>query len=278
MLPLRQRGGNTMIAPFMTRGGPTIVSREPRCKGPRDFPRILFMVGLSSWLAVPVILAPLTSIYLDHGTVHLVQHVSSPTPGPTEEDLEAEFRRSREVLRARPEFQGDTADAHYRLGKALHSRGDMIGGAEEYRLAIRRDPRIAEAYRDLGALLLDWHDYPGAVAALEQAVQLGQQDGETYYWLGRGLMGKSDWPAAAAAFETATRMKPDDAEAYADLGLVRMVQGDVTGAADALRASIELKPDNADAHALLETLTLHHSDRDQVVQAAQKVLAVMFRR
>ncbi|MDF0645181.1 MAG: tetratricopeptide repeat protein [Nitrospira sp.] len=236
------------------------------------------MVGLSSWLAVPVILAPLASVDLDHSTVYLVQHAGSPAPGPTEMDLEVEFRRSRDALRARPEFQGDTADAHYRLGKALHGRGDMVGGAEEYRLAIRCDPRFGEAYRDLGTLLLDWHDYPGAVAALEQAVQLGRQDSETYYWLGRGLMGKSDWPAAAAALETAVRIKPDDAEAYADLGLVRMVQGDVTGAADALRASIELKPDNADAHALLETLTLHHSDRDQVIRAAQQVLALMFRR
>jgi len=230
------------------------------------------------WLAMLVLLPHAISMDGGPGFAHSVQHAGNPMPGPTEEDLEAEFRRSREMLRASPEFQGDTADAHYRLGKALHHRGDMVGGVEEYRLAIRRDPYFGDAYRDLGALLLDWHDYPGAVAALEQAVQLGRQDAETYYWLGRGLMGKSDWPAAATALETVTWMKPDDAEAYADLGLVRMVQGDVTGATNALRASIELKPDNGDAHALLETLTLHHTDRDQVIQAAQKVLAVMFRR
>lgn len=236
------------------------------------------MLSPVPWLAMLILLSPAIPPDTGNDFVHPVQQAGSPVPGPTEEDLEAEFRRSREALRASPEFQGDTADAHYRLGKALHHRGDMVGGAEEYRLAIRRDPRLGDAYRDLGALLLDWHDYPNAVAALEQAVQLGRQDGETYYWLGRGLMGKSDWPAAAAALEAATRMKPDDAEAYADLGLVRMVQGDVPGATDALRASIELKPDNADAHALLETLALHHSDRDQVIQAAQRVLAVMFRR
>lgn len=236
------------------------------------------MIALVPSLAALSLLCPMVSSDVGHGLVHPVHRVSSPAPGPTEEELEAEFRRLRDSLRASPEFQGDTADAHYRLAKALHHHGDLIGAAEEYRLAVQRHPRFADAYRDLGVLLLDWHDYPGAVAALEQAVQLGRQDGETYYWLGRGLMAKRDWAAAAAAFETATRVKPDDAEAYADLGLVRMVQGDVTGATDALRTSIELKPDNADAHALLETLILHHSDPDQVIQSARKVLAVMFDR
>lgn len=236
------------------------------------------MIAQVPWLAVLVIWFPTVSAEIIPNPVHLIQRVGGPALDPSEEDLEAEFRQSRDALRASPEFQTDNADTHYRLGKILHHSGDMSGAAEEYRLAIQRDPRFGDAYRDLGALLLDWHDYPGAVAALEQAVQLGRQDGETYYWLGRGLMGKSDWPSAAAAFETATRVKPDDAEAYADLGLVRMVQGDIPGATKALRVSIELKPDNADAHALLETLTAHQSDRVHVIQAAEKILATMFAR
>ena len=236
------------------------------------------MIAQVPWLAAFVVWFSTVSTDTFRGPVHPVQRGEGSALGPTEGDLEAEFRRSRDVLRASPEFQTDSAETHYRLGQTLHHLGDMTGAAEEYRLAIQRDPRLGDAYHDLGALLLDWHDYPGAVAALEQAVQLGRQDGETYYWLGRGLMGKSDWPLAAAALETAARVKPDDAEAYADLGLVRMVQGDIAGATEALRVSIELKPDNADAHALLETLTAHQSDRGQVIQAAEKILATMFAR
>lgn len=236
------------------------------------------MVAVLHWIVISVLLVPPLSADRASSTVQLVQRIEGPVIGPTEEDLEADFRRARNTLRASPEFQSDSAETHYRLGKALHHGGDMNGAAEEYRFAVVRDPRFVEAFRDLGALLLDRHDYTGAVTALDQAVQLGRQDGETYYWLGRGLMGKHDWAAAAAALETATRVKPDDAEAYADLGLVRMVQGDLAGATEALRVSIELKPDYADAHALLETLTAHHSDRDQVIQAAQKILATMFGR
>jgi tetratricopeptide (TPR) repeat protein len=230
------------------------------------------------WFAALFLLSPAMSAEAGRGLVHPAQHAGSPSPGPTEGDLEADFRRSRDVLRALPEFRNDNAETHYRLGKTLHHRGDMNGAAEEYRLAVQRDPHFRDAYRDLGALLLDRHDYPGAVAALERAVQLGRQDGETYYWLGRGLMGKSEWAAAASALETATRVKPDDAEAYADLGLVRMAQGDVAGATEAFHISIELKPDYAEAHTLLETLTAHQSDRGQVIQAAQQILATMFAR
>ena len=212
------------------------------------------MIAQVPWLAVLVIWFPTVSAEINPNPVPPIQRIGVPALGPSEEDLEAEFRQSRDALRASPEFQTDNADTHYRLGKILHHNGDM------------------------SALLLDWHDYPGAVAALEQAVYLGRRDGETYYWLGRGLMGKSDWAAAAAAFEAATRVKPDDAEAYADLGLMRMVQGDIPGATQALRVSIELKPDNADAHALLETLTAHQSDRVQVIQAAERILATMFAR
>jgi tetratricopeptide (TPR) repeat protein len=236
------------------------------------------MLAQLPWLAMLFVLSPAMSAEIGHGVVHPAQQAASPALGPSEGDLEANFRRSRDALRALPEFREDSAETHYRLGKSLHHRGDMNGAAEEYRLALQRDPRYGDAYRDLGALLLDRHEYPDAVSALEQAVQLGRQDGETYYWLGRGLMGKSDWAAAGAALETATRVKSDDAEAYADLGLVRMAQGDVAGATEALRISIELKPDYAEAHALLETLSAHQSDRGQVMQAAQKILATMFAR
>lgn len=236
------------------------------------------MVALLHGLSVLLLLAPAVSPARASGNVRLVQQADASATGPTEGDLEKDFRRTRDLLRASPEFQSDSAETHYRLGRALHHRGDMNGATEEYRLAVQRDPRFGDAYRDLGAVLLDRHDYAGAVTALERAVQLGRQDGETYYWLGRGLMGKRDWAAAAAALETATRVKQDDAEAYADLGLVRMVQGDVAGATEALRVSIELKPDYAEAHALLETLTAHHSDRDRMIQAAEKILATMFAR
>jgi cytochrome c-type biogenesis protein CcmH/NrfG len=164
-----------------------------------------------------------------------------PPEGPTEAGLEAEFRRSRDALRASPEFKGNDAESHYRLGEVLGHRGDLTGAVEEYRAAIRLKPEFAEAYRGLGVVLMDRHDWAGAAEALQTTVRLQGGDAETFYWLGRSLMGQQDWTGATAALRMATQLKPDDAEAYADLGLVRMVQGDPTGAAEALRLAVELE-------------------------------------
>src|SRR5262249_40469601 len=147
------------------------------------------MIAQVPWLAVLVIWFPTVSAEIIPNPVHLIQGVGGPALGPSEEDLETEFRQSRDALRASPEFQTDNADTHYRLGKILHHNGDMSGAEEEYRLAIQRDPRFGDAYRDLCALLLDWHDYPGPVAALEQAVQVGRQGGENLCCVRRGVIG-----------------------------------------------------------------------------------------
>lgn len=236
------------------------------------------MGALLPWLVVPVFLVSAATPDIKDDTPFSVQLIERRAEGPTEEDLEAEFRRAREILRTSPEFQEDSAESHYRLAKTLHHRGDLTGAAEEYRRAVQRNPRFVEAYRDLGVLLLDYHDYTGAVAALEHTLQLGQEDGATYYWLGLGFMGLGNWTAASTALRSAIRLKPDDAEAYADLGLVQMVQGDVAGATESLRTSIELKPNNADAHARLETITANQADRERVMSAARNILATLFGR
>lgn len=198
--------------------------------------------------------------------------------GPTEADLEAEFRRTRALLRASPAFSGTDAQTRYRLAEELARRGDMNGAAEEYRAAIGLDPEFGEAYRGLGQVLLDYHDYVGAAEALEAAVRLHRDDGEVYYWLGRACMGVGRWPDAVRAMETAVQLRPDDAEAYADLGLLRMVQGDADKARTALDLAIRLKPDGAEAHRLRELLSQHREDRQQLIAAARKVLKDLFER
>lgn len=198
--------------------------------------------------------------------------------GPTEADLEAEFRRARELLRASPAFIGTDAQTRYRLAEELSRRGDMNGAAEEYRAAIGLDPKFGEAYRGLGQVLLDYHDYAGAAEALEAAVRLHRDDGESYYWLGRALMGIGRWPDAARAMEAAVRLRPDDAEAYTDLGLLHMVQGNAIEAKAALDRAIRSKPDDAGAHRLRELLLRHQEDRQQLMSAARRVLKDLFER
>jgi len=203
---------------------------------------------------------------------------SSSQEGPTEADLEEEFRKAREKLRLSSEFAGTDAEAHIRLAEALHHRGDLTGATEEYQAAIKLNSQLTEAHRGLGVIFIDRHNWQGAVDALSIATQRDPHDAEAFYWLGRALMAQGNWKAASEALSTAVRLKPDDAEAYADLGLIRMVQGNPAAAVEALQQAVTLKPDNADAHALLETVLTHQQNPEHVTRAARQRLDTMFAR
>jgi cytochrome c-type biogenesis protein CcmH/NrfG len=244
-----------------------------------QFTMRFLLLGRVACLSVPVggiaaILLIMTSVSLEPAPVHAATLV--PRDGPTEEDLETEFRRAREALRK--ETKASDAAAHFRLGETFHHRGDLTGAVEEFHTAIRLKPDFADAYRSLGVVLLDRHDWVDAVSALRAVIALQAEDARTYYWLGRGLMAVGDWPAAAAALQKTTELSPDDAEAYADLGLVWMAQGNPSGAADALRRSVSLKPDNADTHSLLETVLAHQDDVTYIAASAQRILDRLFAR
>jgi cytochrome c-type biogenesis protein CcmH/NrfG len=109
--------------------------------------------------------------------------------GPTEAGLEEEFRRSRDALRASPEFKGNDAEAHYRLGEVLGHRGDLTGAAEEYRAAIRLKPEFAEAYR--GPM--------GAAEALRLAVELKPDNADTHHLLETVMIFRHDPDQVARA-------------------------------------------------------------------------------
>lgn len=209
-------------------------------------------------------------------TLQLADRISQE--GPTEADLEQEFRQARNKLRLSTDFSGTDAETHLRLAEALHHKGDLTGAIEEYQAAIKLKPELTEAYRGIGVVCIDRHDWMGAVDALTITTQRRPDDAEAFYWLGRALMARGDWKGASEALATAARLKPDDAEAYADLGLMHMVQGNPTAAVEALRQAVTLKPDNADAHGLLETVLMHQQDPEQVTRAARQTLDMMFAR
>ncbi len=206
------------------------------------------------------------------------QNAASVREGPTEADLEAEFRRNRGAIRESPEFRGTGAEMHVRLGDKLHHRGDLTGAIEEYRAAIALEPELDEAYRGLGVVLMDRHDWPGAVEALRAATRLRGDDAEALYWLGRGLMAQGDWAGATAALQQTIRLRPDDAEAYADLGLVHMAQGRPDEAANVLQQAVQIKPDHADTHRLLEMVVTFRHDPQQVIRSARRILDTLFAR
>lgn len=196
----------------------------------------------------------------------------------TNEHVEAGLRKTREALRALPEFQTNDAPTHLRLAEVLSQQGDPNGAIEEYRAAIQLDPGLARAFLGLGAVYLDQREWKQAEDALEQAAHLDSENSQIEYWLGRSRLAQQHYHEAQTAFKMATRLNPDDAEAFSDLGLTYMAQGLSTDAINALRQAILLRPDFSEAHSRLELARAFTLNEDRLVHETAEILQILFRR
>ena len=196
----------------------------------------------------------------------------------TNESVEAGLRKNREALRASPEFQANDTPTHLQLAEVLSQQGDPNGAIEEYLAVIHLDPLLGEAYRELGAVYIDKHNWQKAEQALRKGVELNSQDHQSLYWLGRSLLAQERFYQASEALLAAKEFDPNNPEIHSDLGLTLMAQGQIQEAMKSLKKAISLQPDFADAHHRLEQVRAAKNDSDQLIQAARRILHILFRR
>lgn len=125
--------------------------------------------------------------------------------------------------------------------------------AYEYgRMAVRRNPRSAEAHKLLGheAQLKD--RFSESVRELEIAVRLDPKDAESYYYLGSELGRYKQYRAEIRCLKTALLLKPNAIPAHYDLGICYAATGQNTLAMQ--RYQILRKSDDALAIRLLHRI------------------------
>ena len=192
--------------------------------------------------------------------------------------VENGLRKQREILRAFPEYQTDTPEAHLKLAERLMQQGDPNGALEEYQAALRLKPEMTEAFRGLGAVYLDKHEWQNAQQALQKSTELNPHDHQALYWLGRSLIAQEHFREAREAFVAATQLDPDNPETHSDLGLALMAQGYHKEAEKALEKAITLQPDFAEAHHRLEQVRAAQHDSERLIHSAHDILHALFRR
>jgi Flp pilus assembly protein TadD len=72
-------------------------------------------------------------------------------------------------LRAAAQSSLSYFDAHYNLGNALASEGDLGGAAEQFTEAVRLRPDDADAHANLGSALAELGHFAEAKAQFERA-------------------------------------------------------------------------------------------------------------
>jgi tetratricopeptide (TPR) repeat protein len=109
--------------------------------------------------------------------------------------------------------QRTEAKLYYNRGTLLADRGDLPKAAEEFRKALRVDPRFADAGYNLGVVLLLEGEARRAVAIFEQAAAVRPEDASILYGLGKAYLDDGRAEDGLVAFDRALKVDPGHEDA-----------------------------------------------------------------
>jgi Flp pilus assembly protein TadD len=154
------------------------------------------------------------------------------------EDYHSELVMWADVVAKRP----NNPRAHNNLGAALKEEGDVDGAIQQYRLALRLDPRYAEAYCNLGAALREKGRVEEAVQAYARALELKPRYAMAHNNLGVAYAKQGKLDLAVAAYDLALKCDPDLDLAHNNRGEALQRQGRLESATASYRRAVALAP------------------------------------
>jgi len=147
------------------------------------------------------------------------------------------------------------------------------------KLALRLDPRSADANRALGFIDFGWrHDIAAARVHFGRSLRAAPNDAQTHFWFGNMLIGVGDDAAALAELRTARRLDPGSSviEAAYAMSAWTIDPSDETVAA--LRALAARYPASSDAQLYLSWGYLVQGDVAGYIDQRQKYAALAHNR
>lgn len=135
--------------------------------------------------------------------------------------------------------------AHNNYGNILAQEGRLTEAVDQYRQALRIDPKYGDAYYNAGRALRKLGNVPAAVGFLAQAVQLAPHDFAARRDFASVLFQAGLMPAAIEQFEEALRLRPDDPgapEIRNNLGMALCATGRVPEGIAQFRAALRANP------------------------------------
>jgi tetratricopeptide (TPR) repeat protein len=145
----------------------------------------------------------------------------------------------------------DSARTHQFLAESYVAQRNDAKAAEEYKAALKADPRSTEilcALGDVERWLLRFDD---AIEHYSRVLQLAPNESCAYQGLGVAHLRRHELPSAIEYLRQAAQLQPNSGETRLALGSALLSSGDVNGALTELKAAVANKPDLRQAYALL---------------------------
>ena len=153
--------------------------------------------------------------------------------------LEDAIAAYQQALEQAPGF----AEAHYNLGNAYRTKGEMGAAAECFRRAVDSDPDNARAVAGLGQALKTLGRAEDAVPFLKRAVVLMSDDADLYCDLGDGLQTLGRLSDAKTAYHRSLQLNPKLSRAWYSAGCAENSRKDYAAAIAFFRSALEIHPD-----------------------------------
>lgn len=139
------------------------------------------------------------------------------------------------------------AEIHFNFGTELQARGYHREAEEQFREALRLDPKYAEAYNNLGAVLASQGRQEEAAGMFRRAGELRPGYWEADYNRADAALRAQRVAEAAAILERLVAERPDSYEANLLLGMARKRSGRSEEALALYRKAAALKPGAVEA-------------------------------
>ncbi len=184
--------------------------------------------------------------------------------------LDAVMGVYRQILEINP----DSAEADMIAGEALDEKGDNAGAVEQFRAAVKANPKEPQAHFGLAYLLWTQKRYAEAVPEFQAELQNDPENSSALIYLGDTYVQQSEYGLAKPVLEQAMRLKPEVPLVHLDLGIVLMETDDKNAAARELAKTVKLEPDNVAAHFRLGTLYRGMGKKDEAKAEFAKASAL----
>jgi tetratricopeptide (TPR) repeat protein len=218
---------------------------EPLLKTQTDGPRVTILIGMAYYAlgeygaAVPYLRR---AAGLDSQNLPLLLALGHSCL------LSKQFRCVVDVYKQIVSLNAESAEADMLGGEALDEMKDTIGATEEFRAAVKADPKEPNVHFGLGYLLWTQYQYHEAAREFQAELDNDPEHSQAMLYLADADIKLNQIEDARPLLEKLIRTNPTISMAHLDLGIVYSEAGFSNDALRELQVAARLAPGNIDVH------------------------------
>jgi len=145
-------------------------------------------------------------------------------------------------------LNAESAEADVLAGEALDEMKDYDGATQQFRAAVKADPKFPNVHFGLGYLLWTKKQYPEAASEFQAEINNDPQNVQSMLYLADADIQMNQMEEAKPLLEKAVKLNPELGMGHLDLGIVYSEAGRNEEALRELTLAAKLTPDDVNVH------------------------------